>query len=65
MRLADGKTELEGRLELCIGGRWGTVGSEGWHQTNSEVVCNSFGYNISGQYRSQCMGDNQCRDSYT
>ena len=35
---------LEGRLEICLNGRWGTVGSEGWSQVNSEIVCNDLGY---------------------
>ena len=46
MRLMDGETEMEGRLELCLGQRWGTVSNEGWTETDAEVVCRDLGYEI-------------------
>ena len=45
----EGKKEWEGRLEICIGRRWGTVGADGWTQTNSDVVCNALGYDITSE----------------
>ena len=48
VRLSGGQTEWEGRLEVCLGQRWGTVGSDGWTETNSQVVCNAFGYDFTG-----------------
>ena len=46
-RLVDGETEWEGRLEICFGQRWGTVSSDGWTEINSQVVCNSFGFDFT------------------
>ena len=43
----EGDNQLEGRLEVCYSGRWGTVGADEWTETNSRVVCNSLGYNYS------------------
>ena len=40
----EGESEWEGRLEVCFSRRWGTVSSDGWTQTNTQVVCNDLGY---------------------
>ena len=56
LRLVDGETEWEGRLEICIGQRWGTVGSDGWTEVNSQVVCNTFGYDFTGMLIQFSMG---------
>ena len=50
MRLEEGETGWEGRLEMCYSGRWGTVSSEGWTQVNTQVVCNDLGYDITGRH---------------
>ena len=58
MRLSEGETQLEGRLEVCFSRRWGTVEGEGWSETNSQVVCNDFGYEHSaGKHFTVCMID--------
>ena len=44
MRLLEGETEFEGRLEVCVSRRWGTVDSEGWSKVNTQVVCNDLGF---------------------
>ena len=44
----EGESEWEGRLEVCFSRRWGTVSSDGWTQTNTEVVCNDLGYDFTG-----------------
>ena len=49
VRLYEGETEWEGRLEMCYNRRWGTVSSEGWTDINTQVVCNDFGYDVSGK----------------
>ena len=46
----EGKTEWEGRVEICLNRRWGTVGGSEWTEANSHVVCNLLGYNISGEH---------------
>ena len=44
MRLMEGRSEWEGRLEICLSQRWGTVGNDGWTDTNSQIVCSDLGY---------------------
>ena len=48
LRLVEGETEWEGRLEVCFNRRWGTVGNDGWTDVSSQVVCNAFGYDFTG-----------------
>ena len=45
IRLVDGETEREGRLEICINGVWGSVCNHGWDIKNARVVCRQLGYN--------------------
>ena len=50
VRLVEGESEWEGRLEVCLSQRWGTVSSDGWSHTNTHVICNDLGYEaISGK----------------
>ena len=44
IRLSEGDTEREGRLEVCLNQRWGTVSRSGWIVANIQVVCNQLGY---------------------
>ena len=44
VRLVEGESEWEGRLEVCLSQRWGTVSSGGWSHTNTHVICNDLGY---------------------
>ena len=48
IRLEDGLTPLEGRVELCIGGRWGTVCDDFWGAPDANVVCRQLGYSGTG-----------------
>ena len=49
IRLMEGESEFEGRLEVCINDRWGTVGSNGWTKIDEQVICNDFGYDLAGK----------------
>ena len=49
LRLVDGDTEYEGRVEICIGEVWGTICDDFWGTLDAEVVCQQLGYNSSGQ----------------
>ena len=57
MRLMEGKEEWEGRLEVCYNKRWGTVSGDNWTLTNSHVICNALGYNITSKTFLQLQND--------
>ncbi|XP_019853225.1 PREDICTED: deleted in malignant brain tumors 1 protein [Amphimedon queenslandica] len=44
VRLVDGSGPYEGRVEVCINKAWGTVCSNGWTNTDANVVCKQLGY---------------------
>eukprot|EP00731_Ephydatia_muelleri_P030942 Em0022g456a len=44
VRLQGGREQNEGRVELCIGGEWGTVCDQGWNSTAAQVVCRQLGH---------------------
>eukprot|EP00118_Oscarella_pearsei_P014363 m.122643 g.122643 ORF g.122643 m.122643 type:complete len:473 (+) comp37795_c0_seq8:2668-4086(+) len=48
IRLVNGSSAGEGRLEVYHGGVWGTVCGTWWSQHNSRVVCRQLGY-IDGE----------------
>ena len=43
VRLLGGKTEHEGRLQVLIDGKWGTVCDYGWTIINAALVCHQLG----------------------
>ena len=49
MRLADGTSLNEGRVEVCVDGSWGTVCDDGWGNIDAQVVCNQLGYSPTGE----------------
>ena len=48
IRLMGGENELEGRVEICYNGVWGTVCDNGWDERDATVVCNQLGFGQSG-----------------
>ena len=44
IRLRDGQNDLEGRIEVCLNGTWGTVCHDYWSGVDSLVVCRQLGY---------------------
>ena len=43
VRLANGSSKYEGRVEVLHDGVWGTVCDDGWSLTNGHVVCKELG----------------------
>ena len=50
MRLAQGMTTLEGRVEICRSNRWGTICDNNWDRNDAKVVCRQLGYSSAGTY---------------
>ncbi len=48
VRLLEGNTRLEGRVEICKNNAWGTVCHNGWDITDARVVCQQLGYSTVG-----------------
>ncbi len=44
MRLAGGRHEKEGRLEVCMNGVWGAVAHYAWTFEDATVVCRQLGF---------------------
>ena len=58
VRLADGDIGQEGRLEVCLGGVWGSVCGDGWDQTDAHTICEQLDLGDGGQSKSLYMHQN-------
>ena len=49
VRLVDGGSYNEGRVEVYYNGRWGTVCNDGWNDNYASLVCAQLGFGSSGR----------------
>ena len=50
IRLEDGPSDFEGRVEICMRGQWQTVCNDFWGHNEALVVCRQLGFSTSGKY---------------
>ena len=49
VRLLEGSTPLEGRVEICKNNVWGTVCHNAWTFVDARVVCRQLGFSVAGE----------------
>ncbi len=48
IQLVGGSNILQGRVEVCSGGAWGTVCDDSFGNVDAQVVCRQLGYSTTG-----------------
>ncbi|XP_033736551.1 deleted in malignant brain tumors 1 protein-like [Pecten maximus] len=56
LRLVNGATQYEGRIEIYHDGRWGTVCDDNWDDSDARVVCRQLGYSGGSYTREASFG---------
>ena len=49
IRVVDGDSALQGRVEICIDGVWGTVCDDMWGVEEASVACRQLGFSPDGK----------------
>ena len=50
IRLVGGQVPNEGRVEICLNRRWGTVCDNSWDSLDAQVACRQLCYSSTGMY---------------
>ena len=50
LRLVDGRSQYEGRVEVCQEGLWGFVCDDLWTEASGIVACRQAGINATGKH---------------
>ena len=53
IRLADGQSANEGRVEICINRVWGSVCDDSWSPSDARVVCRQLALPYTGNSNSK------------
>ena len=56
VRLIDGSTSLEGRVEVCLNNQWQAICARytsSWTVEDARVVCRQLGHSVIGMYVSE------------
>ena len=48
IRLRDSTGSMNGRVEVCLNGDWGTVCHDRWSTVDSNIACRQLGFSNSG-----------------
>lgn len=49
IRLIDGRTEFEGKVEICYDNHWGGICGRLWDSNEANVACRQLGYISVGE----------------